>query len=165
MSSPQSQLAGMMQAAHLNQELSSRHGSRRNRRYGDDLDDIDIEDEDENEEDEEDIPLSVLVRPPRASRHPPAHPYPPMPDLRFEQSYLNSISDAQTWWRVAYITVRDQIMLPLAQGVLYNIAIIGWQHWNRNVQMSGSSAGARLRRWWYNVNKWPLPDRAMARTS
>lgn len=34
---------------------------------------------------------------------------PPMPDLRFEQSYLASIKDADTWGRVAWITVRDQV--------------------------------------------------------
>lgn len=36
---------------------------------------------------------------------------PPMPDLRFEQSYLASIKDADTWGRVAWITVRDQVRL------------------------------------------------------
>lgn len=34
---------------------------------------------------------------------------PPLPDLRFEQSYLASIKDADTWGRVAWITVRDQV--------------------------------------------------------
>ncbi|KAI3343846.1 hypothetical protein F4824DRAFT_507611 [Ustulina deusta] len=118
-----------------------------------------LDDDDEDEEDEE-IPLSVLVRPRAAARRPRAASFPPMPDLRFEQSYLRSIAGAETWGRVAWITVRDQIMMPLAQGVVYNLAIVGWQHWNRNAQMSGSSVGARLRRWWYGVNNWPLPARA-----
>lgn len=34
---------------------------------------------------------------------------PPLPDLRFEQSYLASLKDADTWGRVAWITVRDQV--------------------------------------------------------
>lgn len=34
---------------------------------------------------------------------------PPLPDLRFEQSYLASIRDADTWGRVAWITTRDQV--------------------------------------------------------
>ena len=34
---------------------------------------------------------------------------PPLPDLRFEQSYLASIKDADTWGRVAWITTRDQV--------------------------------------------------------
>jgi hypothetical protein len=37
---------------------------------------------------------------------------PPLPDLRFEQSYLASIRDADTWGRVAWITIRDQVRLP-----------------------------------------------------
>ncbi|KAI1425972.1 hypothetical protein F5Y12DRAFT_713626 [Xylaria sp. FL1777] len=118
-----------------------------------------LDDIDDDEEDEE-IPLSVLVRPREAPRRRRAASFPPMPDLRFEQSYLHSIAGAETWGRIAWITVRDQIMMPLAQGVLYNLAIVGWQHWNRNAQMSGSSVGARLRRWWYGVNNWPLPARA-----
>lgn len=36
---------------------------------------------------------------------------PPLPDLRFEQSYLASIKDAETWGRVAWITTRDQVRI------------------------------------------------------
>ncbi|KAL7626378.1 hypothetical protein AAE478_003150 [Parahypoxylon ruwenzoriense] len=111
--------------------------------------DIDGDDDDDDDE----IPVSVLRPQPRAH-----HNFPPMPDLRFEQSYLHSISKADTWWKILWITVRDQMMMPFAQGILYNLAICGWHHWNRNAQLGGNSAGARLRRWWYEVNKWPLPD-------
>ncbi len=34
---------------------------------------------------------------------------PPLPDLRFEQSYLASIKGAETWQRVTWITIRDQV--------------------------------------------------------
>lgn len=34
---------------------------------------------------------------------------PPLPDLRFEQSYLASLIGADTWGRVAWITIRDQV--------------------------------------------------------
>ncbi|KAI9805111.1 MAG: hypothetical protein M1825_000945 [Sarcosagium campestre] len=34
---------------------------------------------------------------------------PPLPDLRFEQSYLASISGAKTKWEVAYITIQNQV--------------------------------------------------------
>lgn len=37
------------------------------------------------------------------------HTLPPLPDLRFEQSYLASIRGADTWGRVAWITFRDQV--------------------------------------------------------
>lgn len=56
-----------------------------------------------DDDEEEDIPLSVLR--PRARRT----DFPPMPDLRFEQSYLNSIGKAQSWQGVAWITFRDQV--------------------------------------------------------
>ena len=48
-------------------------------------------------------------------------------------------------------------MMPFVQGVLYNLAICGWQCWNRNARIHGSSIGARLRRWWYGVNNWQIP--------
>ena len=52
---------------------------------------------------EEDVPYSLL-RP--ASRK---QNMPPLPDLRFEQSYLQSLSAADTWWKVLMITTRDQV--------------------------------------------------------
>ncbi|KFA72716.1 hypothetical protein S40288_07626 [Stachybotrys chartarum IBT 40288] len=60
-------------------------------------------DDDIDDDDEEDIPYSVLRPAPRA------HALPPLPDLRFEQSYLRSIADADTWWKVLLITTRDQV--------------------------------------------------------
>ena len=63
---------------------------------------------DEEEEDEEDIPYSVLKPVPRRVS------FGPLPDLRFEQSYLASIAGADTRWKVAYITVRDQVYLPIS---------------------------------------------------
>lgn len=55
---------------------------------------------------------SDIIHPSRAIR--PVHrnqTLPPLPDLRFEQSYLASIKDAETWGRVAWITTRDQVRL------------------------------------------------------
>jgi hypothetical protein len=57
---------------------------------------------DEGEEGE-DIPYSVIRPMPRRAS------FPPLPDLRFEQSYLASIAAADTKWKVAYITIRDQV--------------------------------------------------------
>ena len=62
-----------------------------------------------DDEEEEDIPYSVLKPIPRRQS------FPPLPDLRFEQSYLASIAGAETWGRVVYITVRDQVCLPSFQ--------------------------------------------------
>lgn len=53
-------------------------------------------------------------------------------------------------------------MMPFVQGILYNLAICGWQYWNRNARLSGSSIGARVRRWWWGVNNWPIPPEPKA---
>ncbi|KAF7546638.1 hypothetical protein G7046_g9244 [Stylonectria norvegica] len=115
------------------------------------------DDEINDDDDDDDIPYSVLR--PRAR----SYNLPPLPDLRFEQSYLRSISAADTWWKVALITTRDQIMMPLAQGVLYNLFLVGWQHWNRNARLHGNTVGARVRRWWYDVNNWTIPNNSRKR--
>lgn len=60
--------------------------------------------------DEDEIPLSVLRPLPRDSAFPGrGPPKMPLPDLRFEQSYLKSIEGANTWQMVAYITLKDQV--------------------------------------------------------
>ena len=127
----------------------------------------------------DEVPLSAL-RPQR--RH---NPMPPLPDLRFEQSYLASIKDAKSPWIVAWITIRDQVwevlslfeaflevllairlwiltelfqvFLPLLQGTLWSLVISGWRYFNRSTQFSGHSVGARIRRWWWGVNDWKIP--------
>jgi hypothetical protein len=52
---------------------------------------------------EDEVPLSILRPAPRKPQ------MPPLPDLRFEQSYLASIKDAKDWKVVTYITMRDQV--------------------------------------------------------
>lgn len=59
-----------------------------------------VEDEDD---DEEEIPYSVLRPISRKAA------LPPLPDLRFEQSYLASIANADTTAKVVFITIRDQV--------------------------------------------------------
>jgi hypothetical protein len=59
---------------------------------------------------------SDIVHPSRVLR--PVHRrqnLPPLPDLRFEQSYLASIKDADSWGRVAWITTRDQVCIGAIQ--------------------------------------------------
>lgn len=65
--------------------------------------DGDLDDDGEGEEDG--ISERVLRPVPRRGS------FPPLPDLRFEQSYLASISKAESNWGVAFITVRDQVRL------------------------------------------------------
>ena len=89
--------------------------------------------------------------------------------MRFEQSYLASISRAETKWQIAWITVRDQVcdgnllslimavdemnvkiergangaqvLLPLIQGTLWTLALHGWAHWNRTASFNGTTVG------------------------
>jgi len=58
--------------------------------------------------DEDEIPVSLLRPTPQKPQ------MPPLPDLRFEQSYLASIKDAKGWQGVAVITMRDQVRYHFA---------------------------------------------------
>lgn len=105
------------------------------------------------------IPLSVLERPPRRNN------LPPLPDLRFEQSYLARIKpfyepedgSAPNWLMVAWVTVLDQAIVPLSQGVVWNLLLHGWRAWNVASKFHGQSVGARVRRWWWQTNNWAIP--------
>ena len=55
-------------------------------------------------DDEGDTAPYGVIKPRRRSAH-----LPPLPDLRFEQSYLHSIANARSWWAVAWVTARDQV--------------------------------------------------------
>ncbi|TAQ90425.1 hypothetical protein B7494_g1239 [Chlorociboria aeruginascens] len=115
-------------------------------------DDEDGLDEEEEEEEEEDVPYSVLKPVPRRAS------FPPLPDMRFEQSYLASISHTDSVWRIAFITIFDQVFMPLAQGMLWQLGLLGWRYWNRTAELSGNGVGARVRRWWYKTNNWKIPE-------
>jgi hypothetical protein len=65
------------------------------------------EDDAIDEDDDEDIPYTVLKPTPRRPS------FGPLPDLRFEQSYLASIAGADSRWKVLYITARDQVCLDI----------------------------------------------------
>jgi hypothetical protein len=56
---------------------------------------------------EDEIPISVLNPVPRRQN------MPPLPDLRFEQSYLKSIEQAESWQSVLWITLKDQVFLDM----------------------------------------------------
>ncbi|KAL2164114.1 hypothetical protein VTH06DRAFT_3328 [Thermothelomyces fergusii] len=161
------QVAETVQTAHLNRSPSPQHDAnpstaasrkepvRLEPVCSDDgsIDDDRLVVEGEDEEEEGAAPY----RSSRVTPRPRRHHLPPMPDLRFEQSYLWSIRNADTWWKIGWITIRDQVIMPFLQGILYNLGICGWQYWNRNARIHGSTLGARLRRWWYGVNNWRIP--------
>ncbi|KAF2461928.1 hypothetical protein BDY21DRAFT_330019 [Lineolata rhizophorae] len=100
---------------------------------------------------DDEIPVSVLRPQPRRAA------LPPLPDLRFEQSYLKSIERADGWKGVLWITVRDQVLFPFLQGTLWELIRYKWRHMNREHKFSGQNVGARIRRWWWGVNNWAVP--------
>lgn len=99
-----SEIASTLQGASINRHPSPRHDLNPSTAASEklpvtldrhtDLDDDVAEDE---------IPISVLNPVPRRQA------MPPLPDLRFEQSYLKSIEQAESWQGVAWITLRDQV--------------------------------------------------------
>lgn len=108
------------------------------------------------EVDEDEVPLSILRPLPEDNRHAPRHLQ--LPDLRFEQSYLKSIENAENWGVVAYITLKDQVLMPLVQGLAWSLIVAGWRFSNASAKFSGQSIGAKVRRWWWGVNNWKIPD-------
>ncbi|PHH73055.1 hypothetical protein CDD80_4080 [Ophiocordyceps camponoti-rufipedis] len=96
------ELAATVQAGHINThpdpqlDLAPSTAAEKKQAYKA-HDEIDIDDQGDE------ISCSVLRPTPRRRS------FPPLPDLRFEQSYLHSIANADTWWKVMLITVRDQV--------------------------------------------------------
>ena len=48
--------------------------------------------------------------------------------------------------------------MPLAQGLAWTLVVAGWRHWNATAKFSGQTVGAKIRRWWWGVNNWKLPN-------
>ncbi|KAH6850096.1 hypothetical protein B0I37DRAFT_370727 [Chaetomium sp. MPI-CAGE-AT-0009] len=115
------QLAETVQTAHINREPSPRHdlnpSTAASRKEPVRLEPVAPEDGSADEEgssadDEEDeTEDEKIYHRSRITPRPRRHNFPPMPDLRFEQSYLSSIRNADTWWKVGWITARDQVSL------------------------------------------------------
>ena len=53
---------------------------------------------------------------------------PPLPDLRFEQSYLASLQGSQDWKVIGYITIRDQVRTRHGVEVRYTFLMTGLTH-------------------------------------
>ncbi|VVT46343.1 uncharacterized protein SAPINGB_P001166 [Magnusiomyces paraingens] len=111
----------------------------------DDYDDFSDDDYDDYFDDDE----SYTYHKARTSR--------PLPDLRFEQSYRKAIAGANgVWWKIAYITVRDQVLFTLFQGFLWQLTLVGIRSWRMTMANNGGQWGqtfvGRLSRWWSRVN-------------
>lgn len=78
---------------------------------------------------------------------------PPVPDLRFEESYLRAISAAKgNWWKIAFITARDQIFMPLVQGTIWSFLLLSAATLRTNSSNNGRYFGSGLVRWWQSIN-------------
>ncbi|CZT18720.1 uncharacterized protein RCC_04564 [Ramularia collo-cygni] len=107
--------------------------------------------------DKDEVPLSILRPLPEKKRQ---SPHLQLPDLRFEQSYLTSIRDAKGWQDIAYITIKDQVLMPLLQGLGWTLVVAGWRYSNSTAKFTGTTMGAKLRRWWWQTNNWIIPDQS-----
>ena len=156
MTEPIMQVAETIQTASIKRHPSPRHDINPST-AADTKELVHIDDDDVTtdveEGDEDVIPESVQQPVPRQSN------LPPLPDLRFEQSYLASIQHAESWQRVAFITIKDQVLMPLVQGMVWTLVVAGWRHMNRASTLNGQSIGARIRRWWWETNNWKVPNK------
>lgn len=99
------EIGGTLQSASINRHPDVRHdlnpSTSTSKKVPTRISSSDSGDISDVEDDE--IPLSVLRPVPRRQT------LPPLPDLRFEQSYLRSIEKAESWGAVAWITFKDQV--------------------------------------------------------
>lgn len=51
--------------------------------------------------------------------------------------------------------------MPLVQGMAWTLIVSGWRHLNRSSTLQGQSVGAKIRRWWWEVNNWKIPEPAV----
>lgn len=54
--------------------------------------------------------------------------------------------------------------MPLAQGLVWTLVVSGWRHWNSTTKFGGQTVGAKIRRWWWGVNNWKLPQDGSAKS-
>lgn len=99
-----SEIASTIQGAHIKRHPSPRHDLNPSTAASEKRPvKLDAHADLDDEVGEDEIPISVLNPVPRRQT------MPPLPDLRFEQSYLKSIERAESWQGVAWITIRDQV--------------------------------------------------------
>jgi len=112
MSDLPTQIAETVQTVHIQHDPDPNHdlnpSTAASKREPVAADSIDTEyGSDDDNEDDGHVPLSVLRPPPEVQ--PRSTQLYPVPDLRFEQSYLHSIASAETAWKVAWITLVHQV--------------------------------------------------------
>ena len=86
----------------------------------------------------------------RRRHHGPA--LPPIPDLRFEPSYLAGLTRAQgSWNKAAWLTIRDQVIYPGLQGFGVALATIAFRSLILRQKESGTAWGLYIRDWVRNL--------------
>jgi hypothetical protein len=61
----------------------------------------------------------------------------------------------KTPWKIANVA---KVIMCFAQGVLWQLILNGWRHWNKSAKFSGKNVGSKIRRWWWGVNGWAIPS-------
>jgi Autophagy receptor ATG43 len=97
------EIAGTLQAASINRHPDPRHDLNPSTAASKKEPVTLVPNDDISDVDEDEISLSVLRPIPRRQT------LPPLPDLRFEQSYLRSIEKAESVGAITWITFRDQV--------------------------------------------------------
>jgi hypothetical protein len=110
--------------------------------------------EDEDNEDEETTSEALLQDTPHHSRKSRRPRLPPIPDLRFEQSYLKQIEAAKgsVMW-IIIITIRDQVIFPGVQGFIWALAMAGIRTLRANQAENGRMLGTWIRDWFGRLGR------------
>ncbi len=70
----------------------------------------------------------------------------PIPDLRFEQTYLASLRRTDlSWYSIFRVTLIDYLMFPMFQGLLWTLAVASLRHLRGTTTKSGRQFGQVLR--------------------
>jgi hypothetical protein len=82
---------------------------------------------------------------------------PPIPDLRFEQSYLKQLEAAKgsVMW-IIIITIREQVLFPGVQGFLWALAMSGIRSLRTRQAESGQEWGGWIREFFGQFKKTDL---------
>lgn len=109
----------------------------------------------EDEDDDETASEISLEDSPHPSPSKPRRPnLPPIPDLRFEQSYLKQLEAAKgsVMWMII-ITIREQVLFPGIQGFLWALGLAGIRTLRTRQAESGRGVGSWLRDWFGRLGK------------
>jgi hypothetical protein len=83
---------------------------------------------------------------------------PPIPDLRFEQSYLKQLEAAQgsVFWMI-FITIREQVLFPGLQGFVWALAVTGIRSLRASQAENGRAWGSWVRDWFGQITRKDSP--------